>query len=218
MRFLFVAGMVALVLSGLSGAALADYKVWQDSETGLSLSVPDTWQQINNIQPDDLVSFMAPSGRAEAYCRVRARDDGRYTIYPMAYGKAIQEIATGYEFWDQYVSEYENVQALEVRQDASFGRGRAGYAVFAYDDAVPGPMMPRRALAFASLYNGTVYIAECSAHEEAFNDWMNLFLSVAGSVDFKKVPQESITGHYRNFMDNYPLDFTVPGENYTTSY
>lgn len=218
MRFLFLAAMCVVTMSGLSGVARADYKVWQDEKTGLSLSVPDTWQYINNTHPDDLVTFMAPSGRAHAYCRVRAREEGRYRVYPPSYDQAIQHIATGYDFWDKYTAEYDDVRALDIRQDASLGRGHAGYAVFSFEDAVPAPRMRRRALAFASLYNGMIYIAECSAHEEAFDDWMKLFLSVTGSIDFKKIPDERTTGHYRDFRGEYPLEFETPGDPRTPRY
>lgn len=200
MRTFLFAILTVFVVIGLSGAARADYFVWQDSGTGLSFSFPDTWQVVNNAKPDDLLTVMAPSGRGKAICRVRARPDGRYKIFPPRYDAAIQKIDYSFDFWDEYLREYSDHEIYSLQNTDGLGRGYAGYALAGYRAAVPGPMMDRKALMFASLYHDTLFIMECSAHRDAFSRWKGLFLSIVGSVDFKKMHHEMTIGNYRNFM------------------
>jgi len=192
--------LAVLVIGGGAGVAQADYSVWRDAETGMSLSFPDTWRIVSNAAPDDVVTFMAPAGRGNAQCRMRIRGDRRYVIYPSRYDSAIQKIDFSYDYWERYLGAYDDAKIFNVQNGAGLGRGFAGYAQASYKSTVPGPYMDRRGLMFASLYNDKVYILECSAHEEAFGDWKGAFLSVAGSVDFKKTHHQIMTGHYRNFM------------------
>jgi len=204
--FLFCCLAVLLTL-GFSGGARADYVVWQDNDTGLSLSWPDTWKMVSNADSDDIVTIMAPSGRGHAACRVRARDDGRYAIYPAKYDWAVQREAYSQAFWEGYLSEYDNESISMVQDGAGIGRGFASYALASYESAVQGPYMQRQALMFASQYHGSAYILECSAHADAFPQWKEMFLSIAKSVDFKKINHELMTGHYRNFMRDPRIEF-----------
>jgi hypothetical protein len=196
-------------------AARADYYVWRDVNTGLTLSFPDTWAIVSSADPDDILTIMPPSGRGNAECRVRGREDKRYMIYPPRYSDEIQKIDFSEDFWHRYLQEYTNVQIYNVQNTAGLGRGYAGYATAAYTSAVPGPDMPRESLMFASLYFGTVYILECSAHVDAFNDWKGLFLSIADSIDFRKTHHQLMTGHYRDFLGDPRIEFQgTEGNNY----
>lgn len=205
MRLSLVLFAFCLVFAALP--ARADYVVWQDDAAGVSLSWPDTWRQVSNQAPDDILTLMAPSGRAHAMCRLRARADGRYALYPGGYDWAVQRVGYNRAFWDRYLGAYDDAQIRMVQDGAGLGRGFAGYAVASYSNAVPGPFMDRKALMFAALYRGTAYILECSAHEGAFADWKGPFLSIAGSVDFKKKGHETAIGHYRNFMRDPRIEF-----------
>lgn len=207
MRSIFLSFLSVILLAGLSGPARADYVVWQDADTGVSLSWPDTWQMVNNADPDDVVTIMAPSGRGHATCRMRARKDARYTIYPPYFSADVQRVAYSFPYWNDYLAEYSDFEIYNIRDGAGLGRGFAGYALAGYTSAVQGPEMRRRALVFASLYNGTAYILECSSHEDAFARWKGLFLSIAGSVDFKKAHHELRSGNYRDFMADRRIEF-----------
>ena len=43
---------IFIVVLALPNVAKADYFVWQDDKTGLSLTFPDTWKTVNNTNPD----------------------------------------------------------------------------------------------------------------------------------------------------------------------
>lgn len=214
MRFLVI---FFAFLFALNPAARADYVVWSDAQTGLSFSFPDTWQIVNNAAPDDVLTVMPPSGRAQAMCRLRAREDRRFMIYPARFGAAIQELSVSKSFWESYLDEFTNPEIIGYRDGAGLGRFYAGAVIAAYEDTVPGPRMRKRGVAFASLYNGVAYILECSAHEDAFESWWKPFLSIAGSVDFPKAYHENRTGNYRPFLDGSFVFFRNPGENKTTA-
>ena len=206
MRLAFV-GFLGLALFFFGIPARADYFVWRDHLTGLSLSFPDSWLVVANKEPDDLVTVMAPGGRGNAVCRVRAREDRRYLIYPPRFSAAIQKIDYGAAFWETYLGEYEDARLESVKDESGLGRGFASTAVADYRSAVPGPYMSRKGLMFASLYNGRAYITECSSHRDAFSRWKDDFLSIAKSVDFRKAHHEVLTGDYRNFMKDPFLPF-----------
>lgn len=205
MKF-FLTALVAFALSFvIAQDARADYFVWQDEKTGFRFTYPDTWRIVNNADTNDLVTVMAPSGRGLAQCRGRNGEDARYSIFPPRYDRSIQKIDFSFDFWDNYLNEYANHEIYNVRNGAGLGRGYAGYAIAGYDGSVPGPMMRRKGLMFASLYHDRLFVLECSSHYDAFDRWKGLFLSIAGSVDFKKRHYEMNTGNYRNFLRDAPV-------------
>lgn len=201
MRFLRLA-----VAGLLLGAALmpqkaqADYFVWNDAKSGLSITYPDSWRQVSNQGPHDVLTVMPPSNRAQAQCTVRVEDEQRFLVYPPRYGSDIQKLAVSHQFWDRYLHQYDNHSIDALHDGAGLGRGHASYVVASYNSRVPGPDMSRRALMFASIYNDTLYVTECSSHADAFDSFQSIFLSVAGSVNFRKAHHETTVGHYRNFL------------------
>lgn len=218
MRPILAAVMALTLLTGTASVAKADYFVWQDQGTGMSLSYPDTWQVENGQDPDDLVTLAAPSGRANAYCRIRSHEDKRYAIFPPRFNSDVQKIEYSIGFWDQYLREYKQPELHSLQNSTGLGRGWASFAEAGYVTGVPYPEMDRRAVLFASLYNNRVYIVDCSCHKDAFAEWKGPFLSIAKSIDFKKVNHELLTGHYRNFMSDGRIILLGPEGNYTTSY
>ena len=201
MRFIFIF-LVSLIVISSAQSARADYAVWHDPATGLSLSWPDNWKRVSNADPNDVLTIMAPSGRGHASCRVRADRDERYLVFPSQYDAGIQKFDYSGHFFNKYLAEYDDHEVINLQDGAGLGRGFAGYAIANYESAVQGPYMKRKALVFASLYNDTAYILECSSHRDAFTRWKGLFLSVAGSMNFKKVHHELRSGNYRNFMSD----------------
>ncbi len=203
----FLSFFVLLGACLTAGTAHADYFVWRDVKTGLSLSFPDTWHRVSNADHNDILTIMPPSGRAQASCRVRGWEDGRHLIYPQRFNSAIQKIDFSLSFWDNYLQEYDNHQIYNMQDSAGLGRGYAGYAIAGYQSPVPGPFMDRKALMSAALYNGEVYVLECSAHADAFDQWKGRFLSIAHSIDFNKAYHELYVGNYRDFMDDPRIQF-----------
>jgi hypothetical protein len=210
MKKLITALLFGTVLCAGVHAAKADVFVWGDDKTGVTLSFPDTWKMVSSSQPDDLVTFMAPSGRAHASCRMRADGEGRYLVYTPELDWAIQKQFVSVNFWNKYVGEFDDPQILEVGDGAGLGRGWASFAVVKYKDAVQGPYMDRMGLMMASVYNDRLYVLECSSHADAFADWYKMFRSVAHTVDFRKARHELTVGNYRPFLDDDPI--TLKGE------
>lgn len=198
--FAFLAVFAALLLPL---GARADIVVWQDADTGVSLSWPDTWEIINNLDPDDVVTIAAPGREDGAQCRVRARSDRRYVIYPSRYAWAVQRVAYSKQFWRDYLEgEYRSATIRDFGEPAGIGRGYASYALADFIQPGPGGDALRRGLMTASLYHDTAYIVDCSALEGAYARWAPMFRSVMKSVDFKKAIHEIPSGHYRNFLDD----------------
>ena len=198
-HFLAVLTVFVLISMACAGPAREDYYVWGDPDSGLTLSFPDTWKIVSSADDDDVLTIMAPSGRAHAACRVRVNLDRRYVVYPQQYRDAIQRVDFSNEFWDKYLKEYEYGHLYEVMNGAGLGRSFASYALVGYKSAVQGPYMDRMALNFVSLYNDKLYVLECSSHRDAFMRWKPAFMSIAGSIDFQKAYHENLNGHYRDF-------------------
>ena len=207
MRFVRLAAVGLLLSVAAPQAAKADYFVWNDAKSGLTITYPDNWRQVSNQDARDVFTVMPPSGRANAQCQVRVEDERRFLVYPPRYSDAVQRTAFSADFWEKYLHQYNNHSIDALYDGAGLGRGHASYVVASYDSEIPGPDMARRALMFASLYNDTLYVTECSAHADAFDEWQRIFLSVAGSVDFRKAHHETTVGHYRNFLGDPNLIF-----------
>lgn len=204
MKYFVLLALSSMLFLPLSKAQ-ADYYVWRDVQSGMSLTYPDHWQVSHNQQPDDVLTLKAPSGRAHASCRVRVRDDGRYTFYPASYSPAIQRYDFGADYVENYFRGYKNAEILMAREDAGLGRDFSSFGEARYSDAVPGPEMRRRAIMFVSNHFDTNYIFECSSHEDAFDVWKPRFLSIAKSIDFAPVYAPVPTGYYRpDFLGEPP--------------
>lgn len=218
MRPLLTAVMTFALLAGSASLAKADYFVWQDTGTGMTLSYPDTWEVENGQDPDDMVTLAAPSGRGNAYCRIRVRDDKRYAIFPPRFNDEVQLIEYSTNFWDQYLREYNAPKLYNLQNSTGLGRGWASFGETSFTGSVPYPEMERHGIVFASFYNNKVHILDCSAHKDAFEKWKQPFMSIAKSIDFKKANHELVTGHYRNFLNDGRIILLGPGGNYTTAY
>jgi len=202
--FLMILTVLAFSVAG-SNAAKADYYLWQDPKTGLSFSFPDSWKVVSSANPNDLVTIMAPSGRAHAACRLRANTDHRFLIYPQQYRDPVQRTSFSGAFWEDYLLQFENGRIYQMMDGAGLGRSHGSYAIVSYQSAVQGPYMNRMALTLAAHYYDRLYILECSSHRDAFYQWQNIFMSIAGSVDFKRTYHEAVTGNYRNFLPDPSL-------------
>lgn len=217
-RALFVFILSVVSFFGFVSQAHADYFVWQDPDTGLSMSYPDTWRRGNNQNPNDIMTILAPSGEEDARCVVRASDDQRFLIYPPRYSAAVQKVAYSKAYWDAFVKIYDNPHIHAVFDQAGLGRGVASYATASYDTVWPEPYARRTSVMSVSLYNGTAYLLDCSTGEKSFAKWRPLFMSIMASIDFKKSHHELVTGDYRYFLDGYNLKFTDEKKHFTTKF
>jgi hypothetical protein len=180
--------------------AHADYFLWRDPDSGLTVTFPDTWKKQNNNNPDDALSISAPSAGDDPTCKIKISEDRRYVIYPPRYGKAVQRDAVSLPFWQSYMGHYDDYEIDRVYDGAGLGRWHASYATASYMKRAGTAFQQRRALMFASLYNDKLYVVECSTLNHAYERWENNFRSIIKSIDFKKAYNELPQGYYDNFL------------------
>ncbi|MGB0720468.1 MAG: hypothetical protein ACPGRX_08340 [Bdellovibrionales bacterium] len=210
--------MLAVIFCVFAKDVRADVFVWQDPVSGASLSFPDTWTVVHNQAADDVVSIAAPGitdAQDHAMCRMRVRDDRRFGLYPVRYSDNLQRLYISGAFWEDYALTYDNPTVEVVQNNKGLGRGFASYAELAYD-SVRGPRLPKKAMALASLYNGRVYIVECSAEAVAFAGYRRDFLGIMKSVDFRKSVYGAPHAPYRNFLND--RNTRIYGERLIDSY
>jgi len=198
-----------LFLTLLSTSVQANVVFWEDSKHGVTLTYPDDWRRINSQKPDDILTIAAPSGDEQAFCKIRVRDNQKYMIYPPHLHPDVQKVAVNKVFWQNYIADFYNPVFEIYHDEAGLGRGYGSYALAEFTNDFTGGQMRRRGMFLASLYNGDVYIFECSAERLAYETWAPSFFSIARSVKFDKTINENYTGNYRDFLDgpNQPMYF-----------
>lgn len=210
---------IFIVVLTLPSIARADYFVWQDEKTGLSITFPDTWKVQSNANPDTILTVAGPSENGQPVCRVDARDDKRFTIYPARYGEDIQKVAVSRPFWRTYLAQYDQYNLGNVVDGAGLGRWFASYAMASYTKRFGTVYQSRSGIMFASLYRDKMYIVECSSLEHAYDRWALDFRGIIKSIDFKKAYHELPTGEYANFLKDAEMYFWAPqGPEGTTAY
>ncbi len=208
---------IAILIFPLS--AQADYFLWQDSESGLTMTYPDTWKKQNNRNPDDALTILAPSNGDDPTCKIRISDDKRYVIYPADFGDAVQRDSTSIEFWKSYFAGYDDYTIDQVYDGGGLGRWHASYATGSYDVRNGTAHQVRRGIMFASLYYNKLYVVECSSLNHAYERWDNDFRSIIKSIDFKKMYNERPTGEYADFLSGSEKYFWAQtGPEGTTQY
>ncbi len=196
-----------LLLVGVPVSVKADYFVWQDAQSRLSLSFPDTWKVQNNRNPRDVLTISGPAGGDDPVCTIKTNEDKRYVIYPPELGDAVQKVAVSTSFWESYMGHYDNYALDRVYDGAGLGRWLASYATATYSHHNGTAREQRRGIMFASLYYDTLYVIECSSRRHTYSVWEDNFKSIIKSVDFKKVHNERKTGHYTDFLKGADLYF-----------
>ena len=181
-------------------AAQADYFLWEDPKTGLTVTFPDTWKTQTNVNPDDILTISGYSADADPVCTIKAVKDGRYKMYPADFGTAVQKDAVSVPFWRDYMGHYDEYTLNKVFDGGGLGRWIASYAYASYDVRKGDIYQKRRAIMFASLYYDTLYTVECSALNHGYDLWDGNFRSVIKSIDFKKAFHNHPQGEYDNFL------------------
>jgi hypothetical protein len=191
---------IFIVVLALPSVAKADYFVWQDEKTGLSITFPDTWKMQNNAGDDTILTVRGSSDTEQPVCTVDAVPDKRYTIFPARYGDEVQKVAVSRPFWGKYLARYNEYRLGTVVDGAGLGRWFASYALASYSRNFGTVLQSRQAILFASLYRDTLYVVECSALAHGYKNWEPDFRGIIKSVDFKKAYHELPTGEYENFL------------------
>jgi len=211
--------LILVAVLALPSVARADYFLWQDEKTGLTMSFPDTWKMQNNAGDHTIITVMGSSENDQPMCKVDAVPDKRYTIFPARYGADVQKVAVSRAFWEKYLAQYNEQRLGHVVDGAGMGRWFASYALASYSRNFGTVLQSRKAIMFASLYRDTLYVIECSSLEHAYERWESDFRGIIKSVDFKKAYHELPTGEYANFLKDAELYFwSQTGPDGTTIY
>lgn len=191
------------ILLATAVPAKADYFAWADQKTGVELTYPDTWKQLNNQQPDDVITLGVLSGDDKATCRVRVNKDERYKIFPNRFDADIQKVSYSQPFWDEYNATYSNVTTHMFREVTGLGKGFGSMEVITY--AMPPDEMPdyRTGILFVGFYANKAYVAECSSTSQSYSKYHTQFLDFIKSIDFKKEVHELTVGNYRDFLNDW---------------
>lgn len=190
---------VCVLALGFSVPASAEVFYWQDHKTGVSASFPDRWDFVTNVDPNDVLTVYAPGEGHMATCRVNAKNDARFAIYPRHYAGQIQRLYVSDEMWERYYAYADNPVFHSRVDDVGLSHGFASMAQVSFE-TVDGPKALKRGIAFASLYGNILYTVECSAEASVYHLWHDAFLSFIKSVDFKKHTNHALSGYYRDFL------------------
>ena len=202
LSFAFVAVM-AFPLCFSSGAAKADVFVWQNPDKGVSVSFPDRWAVMSNLNSEEILRIAGPVkvGAVEhPQCRIRVQDDNRFKMHPVSHAGDIQAAVFGRDYWDEYVLGFKDAQINGFADGGSLGRGYASYADITFD-SYEHPKMIRRGIAFVSFYNSQAHVIECSVERDAYMKWVPVFMNIVKSVDFDPVSMPFKHGAYRDFYE-----------------
>lgn len=205
MRILRLSLMAAVALTAFMGPAKADYAVWTDARTGLTVTFPDTWQQINNQIPTDVITLSVPSGDAAATCKISAEEDKRFLIYPNKYRADIRDKNFAMNFWEKYATQYNSVNLIRYTDNAGLGQGFSSMALVSFltppTSVDVNDARDRGGIMAVTNYGDRVYVAECSSSLPAYGDYHVQFMDFFKSISFKKYYHELAVGDYRNFLN-----------------
>lgn len=197
--------MAAVALASFAGSAKADYGILTDAKTGLTVSFPDTWAQINNALPTDVYTFSLPSGDAAATCKISAQEDKRFLIYPNKYREAVRDQNFAMNFWEKYATHYNSVNLIRYQDNAGLGQGFASMALVSFltppTSAEANDSTDRGGIMAVTNYGDKVYVAECSSALPSYGTYHVQFMDFFKSISFKKYYHELVVGDYRNFLN-----------------
>ena len=116
-----------------------------------------------------------------------------------------------FRVWDTYTADYDNVQVHSYKDDAGLGKAFASMLTASFTE--PGGAdhtLMRSAVMWAGVYYDTAYVLDCSSTHASFEKWSPDFVSIAHTVDMRKVVHELATGDYRrNFLNDKYLTHPV---------
>lgn len=210
---------VALAYFAFVVPAHADYVVWTDAATGAKVSYPDTWQKLNDRQPDDVLTLSVPSGEDHATCRLRASEDRRFLVYPNRLRDEVRDINFVENYWQDYTAAYDNVNVIRQQNNAGLGQGFASMTLVSFTTPADEPYEQRAGLMVVTNYGDKVYVAECSSTSMSYKKYHVPFLSFFKTISFKPAYSVVKVGNYRNFLSEWGIiDVPLPNTISRTDY
>lgn len=190
---------------GVINPAHAEVFVWKNAEFGIDFVFPDLWREQLNGNPDILLDILAPQGRDMARCKISAKEDKRYIMYPQKYNKRVNSIVFDMVGVRDHYIEKDTVSVLKRDDYAAIGKADAVYAEVLFVDHSRAMPVQMQSFMFATLYGDMNFVFECEAVAQNFEYWRPVFINMAKSVDFPL--WQDIHPH-----GLYPYNFTEEGD------
>lgn len=196
--FLFVFAVVGVP------SAQADHVYIANQDHHFSVSYPDTWHRTNHQKSDEAFTVVAPGQGHMARCRVRARPDERFAMYPRHYDASIQKAAFNERFWSDYLGEYDNAEILFYEGSVQVDKGMGSYVEAEFNE-VTGPYALKRGMMAVTYQNDTAYIIECKAAADQYTGWRASFIKFLSDVQIQQISPGHASGYYRDFTRDRTL-------------
>lgn len=178
-------GFMALMLAfTVQKSANAEVFVWKDDEFEIDLVYPDLWREQLNGNPDVRIEILAPQAQDLARCKVYAKEDKRYMMYPQKYNKRVNSIVFDMDGVRQHYIEKDTLSVIKRDDYAGIGKADAVFAEVRFVDHSRPVAIPMQGIMFATLYGDLNFVFECEAVAKNFEYWRPVFMNMAKSIDF----------------------------------
>ena len=184
MRVLILSILMLFTVS----SAEAEVFVWNDHETGLSLSYPDSWRRQVQLREDERLRIMQPQGHDFAQCALYTMDQ----TDPLLDNAAVVDYFNNRGVLDAVIT--------KRTDNAGFGQTAAVYSEVNHSLSWAGQRWPMQAMVFDTISDGVRYSLVCSAVAGRLQRYRAFFLGIASSVDLQPVGHPLPYGLYRDFM------------------
>lgn len=169
-----------------------------DSEFGFVFNFPDSWKSQGSLADGEKIHLVSSKGEAE--CKLSAVEDRRFLVYPRRFDKEILSQEFDWSYWEDVTADYQD-RFFHFDNVGSIGRGDARYTVVDYSS---NDGQSKREVIYASLYGDMYFVARCYTDQNLYDEYVDHFMSMIGSIDFKPAYSAYNNGYYRNFMgDGY---------------
>jgi len=207
MKYIYT--IFSMLVFGLYAVAHAPAKaevfVWQDPEFNINFVYPDLWREQFNAHPDVKLHVMAPQGRDYAACKITAKQDKRFMMYPVRYTQRVNSIVFSADNLRQHYIEKEHLSLIRREDSVALGKADAVYAEVRFVGKYGPRAIPMQSLAFATLYGDMYLVFECEAAAQNWPYWHPIFMNMAKSIDFPLWQDMNAHGFY-------PYDFMNEGD------
>ncbi len=195
--------LTAFILSSFAAeSAQAEVFYWKDPEFKIDFVFPHEWRIQHDKNTDVRIRVLAPQGQDYASCKISAKRDGRYAMYPDRYVQRVNSVVFDVKGLMQYWIEHDNVRMIHRSDYASIGKSHAVYAEARYTRNFGIRNLPMRGMVLATLYGDMNLVFDCEAAERNWNYWVPEFMSMARTVNFPLNQRSTPNGWYRRFQED----------------
>ena len=209
-QYLTVFFVAFALVAGFSGSSKARTYVWSDPVFDYTLAFPDSWNHtLATADPDgvDRIKMIAP-GRGQPNCRVAAKRDKRFTIYPRRLYPNVVYKEIRWPHWDQVTAAMDE-RFFYFFQSGGVSHGDARYTLLDFEipedsnKAVPeSALNKKRALIYASIYGDFQMIVQCTAPQASFSKYLADFNKLISGIHFRPQYHPHLHGYYRDFLES----------------